>query len=213
MIVYDPDQVEGELTSFADFWREDLTDSVWLINDARVSIGAALRSMGYSYNTTNEEELAAVSEKLESLKQNVRVLDYDMTYNYLSAGEVKAAYLFTPYVIMSLFENPNLVAVFPEEGIGFGIDSIVIPKNAPHPENANLFLNYLMDAQVAATTVEWQYYCSTNKAAMDVVADWYKNNIVFTGIYERIDDGEYIMNLGAEETKFHDIWTEFKLLF
>ena len=70
-----------------------------------------------------------------------------------------------------------------------------------------------MDAQVAATTVEWQYYCSPNKAALEVVADWYKNNEVFTGLYDHLDEGEYIMNLGADEAKFQDIWMEFKLLF
>ena len=54
MIVYDPTQIDGELTSFSDLWREDLKDSVWLINDARVSIGATLKTLGYSYNTTDQ---------------------------------------------------------------------------------------------------------------------------------------------------------------
>ena len=122
MIVYDPDQVDGELTSFSDLWREDLADSLWLIDDARVIVGETLRSLGYSYNTTEQSQLDEAAAKLAGLKPNIRVLDYDMTYNYLTAGEVKAAYLFTPFVVLSLQENPNLVAVFPSEGIGFGID-------------------------------------------------------------------------------------------
>ena len=110
MIVYDPDQVEGELKSFSDLWREDLKDSVWLINDARVSIGATLKTLGYSYNTTDQAQLDEAAAKLAELKPNVRVLDYDMNYNYLANGEVKAAYLFTPFVVLSMMENPNLVA-------------------------------------------------------------------------------------------------------
>ena len=73
-----------------------------------------------------------------------------MSYNYLVAGEVKAAYLFTPYVVNALMENPNLVAVFPSEGIGFGIDSIVVPANAPHPGNAHEFINFYLRADIAA---------------------------------------------------------------
>ena len=35
---------------------------------------------------------------------------------------------------------------------------------------------------------------------------------MFNGIYDRIGDAEYVMNLSTEdEQKFQDIWTKFKL--
>lgn len=213
LIVYNPDSVSVDIKGFNDLWDESLKDSIGMIDDARVTIGMVLLSMGQSMNTTDDEILAQAKEKLFALKDNIHVLEYENLHNALISGDVSVAYTFTPFVALALDANPNLKVVYPEEGIGFGIDGLFIPKNAPHPENANLFLNYLMDAQVAATTVEWQYYCSPNKAAMEVVADWYKNNEVFTGIYEHIDAGEYVMNLGADESKFQDIWMEFKLLF
>lgn len=213
LIVYNPDSVSLDIKGFNDLWDESLRDSIGMIDDARVTIGMVLLSMGQSMNTTDDEILAQAKEKLFALKDNIHVLEYENLHNALISGDVSVAYTFTPFVALALDANPDLKVVYPEEGIGFGIDGLFIPKNAPHPENANLFLNYLMDAQVAATTVEWQYYCSPNKAAMEVVADWYKNNEVFTGIYEHIDAGEYVMNLGADESKFQDIWMEFKLLF
>ena len=165
MIVYDPEQVEGEITSFADLWDEQFADGLWLLDDARVQLGAVLRTLGYSYNTTDQAQLDEAAERLNALKPNCRVLDYDMTYNYLTAGEVKAAYLFTPYVVLSLMENPNLVAVYPEEGIGFGIDSMFIPVNAPHPDNAHAFIDYYLQADVAKIVAEWQCYITPNQAA------------------------------------------------
>ena len=40
----------------------------------------------------------------------------------------------------------------------------------------------------------------------------YLNNPVFNGIYDRIDDAEYVRNLSSEdEQKYQDIWTTFKL--
>ena len=213
LIVYNPDYVDIDIKSFNDLWDESLKDSIGLIDDARVTIGMVLLSMGQSMNITDDEILAQAKEKLFALKDNIHMLEYENLHNALIAGDISVAYTFTPFVALALDANPDLKLVYPEEGIGFGIDGLFIPKNAPHPENANLFLNYLMDAQVAATTVEWQYYCSPNKAALEVVADWYKNNEVFTGLYDHLDEGEYIMNLGADEAKFQDIWTEFKLLF
>ena len=213
LIVYNPDYVDIDIKGFNDLWDESLKDSIGLIDDARVTIGMVLLSMGQSMNITDDEILAQAKEKLFALKDNIHMLEYENLHNALIAGDISVAYTFTPFVALALDANPDLKLVYPEEGIGFGIDGLFIPKNAPHPENANLFLNYLMDAQVAATTVEWQYYCSPNKAALEVVADWYKNNEVFTGLYDHLDEGEYIMNLGADEAKFQDIWTEFKLLF
>ena len=213
LIVYNPDYVDIDIKGFNDLWDESLKDSIGLIDDARVTIGMVLLSMGQSMNVTDDEILAQAKEKLFALKDNIHMLEYENLHNALIAGDISVAYTFTPFVALALDANPDLKLVYPEEGIGFGIDGLFIPKNAPHPENANLFLNYLMDAQVAATTVEWQYYCSPNKAALEVVADWYKNNEVFTGLYDHLDEGEYIMNLGADEAKFQDIWTEFKLLF
>ena len=213
LIVYNPDYVDIDIKGFNDLWDESLKDSIGLIDDARVTIVMVLLSMGQSMNVTDDEILAQAKEKLFALKDNIHMLEYENLHNALIAGDISVAYTFTPFVALALDANPDLKLVYPEEGIGFGIDGLFIPKNAPHPENANLFLNYLMDAQVAATTVEWQYYCSPNKAALEVVADWYKNNEVFTGLYDHLDEGEYIMNLGADEAKFQDIWTEFKLLF
>lgn len=213
LIVYNPDYVAIDIKGFNDLWDESLKDSVGLIDDARVTIGMVLLSMGQSMNVTDDEILAQAKEKLFALRDNIHMLEYENLHNALISGDISVAYTFTPFVALALDANPDLKLVYPEEGIGFGIDGLFIPKNAPHPENANLFLNYLMDAQVAATTVEWQYYCSPNKAALEVVADWYRDNEVFTGLYDHLDEGEYIMNLGADEAKFQDIWTEFKLLF
>ena len=213
LIVYNPDMVQIEIDGFEDLWDPSLADSIGLIDDARVSIGMVLLSMGQSMNTTDDAVLAQAKEKLFALRENIHVLEYENLHNSLISGDISVAYTFTPYVALALDANPNLKVVWPKEGLGFGIDGAFIPANAPHPDNAHAFLNYLLDGQVAATTAEWQYYCTPNAAAQEFLSDAYKNNTVFNGIYDRSGDAEYVMNLGADESKFQDIWTEFKLLF
>ena len=211
LIVYNPDMVQIEIDGFEDLWDPSLADSIGLIDDARVSIGMVLLSMGQSMNTTDDAVLAQAKEKLFALRENIHVLEYENLHNSLISGDISVAYTFTPYVALALDANPNLKVVWPKEGLGFGIDGAFIPANAPHPDNAHAFLNYLLDGQVAATMAEWQYYCTPNAAAQEFLSDAYKNNPVFNGIYDRIGDAEYVMNLGADESKFQDIWTEFKL--
>ena len=212
LIVYDPSVVDVEIKGFNDLWNPALKDSIDLIDDARVTIGMVLLSMGQSMNTTDDAVLAEAAEKLAALKDNIHVLEYENLHNYLVSGDVSVAYTFTPFVALALDANPDLAVVWPEEGLGFGIDGCFIPVNAPHAKNANLFLEFLLRPEIAAVCAEWQYYCSPNAAAMEVISDWYKENPVFTGIYDRIGDAEYVKNLSsADEQKFQDIWTTFKL--
>ena len=212
LIVYDPSVVGIEIKSFNDLWDASLTDSLGLIDDARVTIGMVLLSMGQSMNTTDDAILAEAAEKLDALKPNIHVLEYENLHNYLVSGDVAVAYTFTPFVALALDANPDLQVVWPEEGLGFGIDGCFIPSAAPHAKNANRFLEFLLRPEIAAICAEWQYYCSPNAAAQDCLEDWYKENPVFNGIYDRIGDAEYVMNLSTEdEQKFQDIWTKFKL--
>ena len=122
------------------------------------------------------------------------------------------AYTFTPFVGMALDANPDLKVVWPEEGLGIGIDSCFIPVNAPHAENANMFLEFLLRPEIAAICAEWQNYCTPNAAAFEDLSDTYKMRDEFMGIFTHKDQAEILMNLPVEdEQKFQDIWTTFKL--
>ena len=214
LIVYNPAEVDIDIKGFNDLWNPALADSIGLIDDARVTIGMVLLSMGQSMNTTDEAVLAEAAEKLDALRANIHVLEYENLHNYLVSGDIDVAYTFTPFVALALDANPDLKVVWPEEGLGFGIDGCFIPVNAPHAKNANLFLEFLLRPEIASICAQWQYYCSPNAAAQDVLPDWYKENPVFSGIYDRIGDTEYVKNLSsADEQKFQDIWTKFKLSF
>ena len=126
LIVYDPSVVEMEIKGFNDLWDPSLADSLGLIDDARVTIGMVLLSMGQSMNTTDEAVLAEAAAKLEQLKENIHILEYENIHNYLVGGDISVAYTFTPFVAMALDANPDLKVVWPEEGLGFGIDGCFI---------------------------------------------------------------------------------------
>ena len=210
VIVYDPEQVEGEITSFADLWDAQFEDGLWIVDDARVMIGETLKMLGYSYNTTDEAQIQQAYEKLCALKKNVRVLNYDFDY-YLSSGEVKAAYVFTPYAVLNCMENPNLKCVFPSEGIGFGIDSIAIPADAQHPQNAHEFINFYLRDDIAAHVAMWQGYLNPNAAADALIDPDFAAMDCFQIPEDLLATKEYVEDLGEGESAYQDVWTNFKL--
>ncbi len=212
LIVYDPNLVDVEITGYESLWNEALRDSIVLIDDARNIIGITLKTMGQSFNVTDEAILAQAKEKLMALRPNIRAFNYDTPHWDLLSGECSVAYMFTPFVVMALAENPELKVVYPEEGMGFGIDSLVIPVKAPHPQNAHQLLDYLCDGEVAAYVAQQQLYMCPIAAAREFMpADMYDNPALYIPA-DILGATEFIQDVGEEfESMYQSIWTDFKL--
>ena len=114
-------------------------------------------------------------------------------------------------MVLTLLDDPSMVAVYPEDGIGFGIDSIVIAANAPHPENAHLFLNYYLRPEVAKFVAEWQAYINPNQAADALIDPDFAALSPFHIPADLLATAEYVEDLGENESLYQDIWTAFKL--
>jgi putrescine transport system substrate-binding protein len=63
----------------------------------------------------------------------------------------------------------NLAYTIPAEGTNIWFDGMLVPKDAPHPKNAMLFINYMMRPDVAAANTNTTYYATANMAAMKLV--------------------------------------------
>ena len=211
LIVYNPDLVDVEITGYDSLWDPALKDSLVVIDDARNIIGITLKTLGYSFNTTDDQQLEEAKEKLFKLRPNIRAFNYDTPHNDLISGDVSVGYMFTPFVLLAMDANPNLKVVYPKEGMGFGIDSLVISADAPHPANAHKLLNFLLDAQVAGNTAAMQYYLSPVAAAYEFIPEYLRNNPAINIPKEVLGETEFIMDVGEYESKFQEIWAEFKL--
>lgn len=204
LIVYDPAQVDIEITGYADLWDASLEDKVALTANYRVINGITLLSMGQSMNTEDVAVIEEAGQKLKELAPNVRMIQDDNTQNALLNGEAAVAFLYTSQVTQVLAQNPDLKVVYPKEGLGFGIMAGFIPSQAPNADAANKFLNYILEPEVSAQCFNYiGYYCTT-KAADELVSE----NLV---VPEDVTKGEIIQNVSAEaDEAYNKNWTEFK---
>ncbi len=211
LIVYNPDFVDIEIDGYEDLWNPALKDSIVVIDDARNIIGITLKTLGYSFNTTDDAQLEEAKAKLMELRPNIRSFNYDTPHNDLVSGEVSMGYMFTPFVLLATDANPNLVTVYPKEGMGFGIDALVIPADAPHPNNAHALMNYLLDSQVAGNTAGMQYYLSPVATAYEFIPEYLRDHPAIRIPADILGETEFIRDLGEYESKYQEIWAEFKL--
>ena len=204
LIVYDPEQVDFEITGYEDLWNSKLEDKIATIASYRAVEGMVLLTMGKSMNEEDPTVIKEAGEKLVSLAPNIRMIQDTNTQNALLNGEASVAILYTSQVIAALQENPDLKVVYPKEGLGFGIMNFFIPKNAPDTEEAYEFLNYILEPEVAAKCFDFVGYYCTNKAADDLV----NPDLV---VPDSVTKGEISQNVSTEaEEVYNQNWTEFK---
>lgn len=165
LIVYDPEATGFEIEGYKDLWDPRLADSLVLVANYRVVNAVPLLAMGESMNTEDLEAIDKAGRMLEDLAPNIRMLKDDEGQSAILNGEAKAGFLYTGQVTDALRTDPSLKAVFPKEGIGFGIQGAVVLKGAPHAANAHRFLQYLLRPEVSAACFDYiGYYCTTRTA-------------------------------------------------
>lgn len=209
-IVYNPALVETEITGYADLWNAALEDNLGIIANYRVVNGMALKVLGESYNTEDLSVIDRAGEKLLELAPNIRLIKDDNLQDDLISGEVGAAVMYTSQVTLAKMADPELKVVFPKEGVGFGIMANFIPSNAPHPEAAYKFIDYILRPEISAKCYEYMGYYCTNKDADALISEEMRGFLTLPDTLSQ-DGMEMIGNVSAEAMAEHEkVWNEFK---
>lgn len=209
-IVYNPNTVEKEIKGYADLWDESLKGNVGIIANFRVINGMALKVMGESYNTEDIATIEQAGEMLLELAPNIRLIKDDNTQDDLISGEISAAVMYTSQVTMAKLADPELEVVFPEEGIGFGVQGMFVPSAAPNADAAYKFIDYILRPEISVKCYEYLGYYCTNKAADELISDEYREFLTLPDDFSS-DDMEMIGNISSEALSAHDkVWTAFK---
>ena len=169
------DASDPQIGSWAFLYEgEKYAGRITMLDEMFAVIGNALKYLGYSYNSDNEKELMAVRDLL--MKQKPRVMAYDSWPKRLVLEQ--EAWLANCWVGDSYFYNQELDTIkgcLPKEGTVFGVDPLVIPKGAPHPAAAHLFINYVMSPEVNTQLILGIGYSPNHKATREMVPDAFKN--------------------------------------
>lgn len=209
-IIYDPARVDFEIKGFNDLLNPALKDSIGMVNAPRVMNGMSLIADGKSVNCEEIEAIEHAGQRLVDMAPNIRFIKDDDPQNDLLAGEISVGLMYTNQVTHACMENPDLKVVYPEEGVGFGIMAQFIPANAPHPDAAHQFLNYLLRPEVAKQYSELVGYYNINKAADELIAEEYKSFLTLPAEL-KIGEMEVMHNVSPEAVEAHErMWTEFR---
>ena len=129
-ILYNKKMVDEPVDSWNILWDEKYTDSILMQDSVRDAFAVALKSLGYSLNSTDLDELEAAKKLLIKQKPLVQAYVIDQVRDKMIGNEAALGVIYSGEALYCQKENPDLEYVIPKEGSNLWIDALVIPKNA-----------------------------------------------------------------------------------
>lgn len=171
---------KGDPTKWADILASDkYKGRISLLNDSDV-VRMALKYLGHSLNSTSKAELDQAAEVLIKAKPNIKAFAPDTGQDLLISGEVDVCMEWSGDISQVMAEDDDLNYVVPEEGALLWVDTMAIPKGAPHLDNAHAFVNYILDGKVHAQIASEIRFACPNQAALPLIPKEDRDN---TAIY------------------------------
>jgi spermidine/putrescine transport system substrate-binding protein len=196
--------------SWAVFTRSEAKGRATMLNDMRETIGAALKSLGHSLNTTDETQLAAARDVVLKWKRNLAKFENEQYKTGLASGEFLLVHAYNGDVLQVMPENPDIAFAVPKEGTSMACDDFVIPKDAKNVDLAHAYVNFMHDPAAAAeNTQQVQFLCPNAPSYPMLPAEYRSNPAIFMDPAIRARS-EVIRDLGADNAKYTKIWDEIK---
>ncbi|MBM4149369.1 MAG: spermidine/putrescine ABC transporter substrate-binding protein [Lentisphaerae bacterium] len=197
-------------SSWGMFDDASLAGRMTLMNDMRETIGAALKFLGYSLNTTNDFELAEARDVVIRWKKNIAKFESEQYRNGLASAEFLLCHGYNGDVMQVMEENDDVGYVIPEEGTSLASDDMVIPKDARNPDLAHAFINFLHEPEVAAENTAYIFYLCPNTASYKLLDAEVLEDPTVVLPEALLAKCEVIRDLGELNEKYTKVWDEIK---
>ncbi len=182
-------------------WRSKMTQ----LDDMREVIGGWPLYRGRSPNSRVPAELADAKTDALRAKENLKSYLSSPVKTQLIAGDVWIAHLWNGDTAQARMEHPAIAFAVPREGGMIYLDSMAVPRTAPHKRAAHAFMDYVLRPDVAATIADRTGYGSPNADALAL-----QQRPVRMDDTEALDRLQYQDDLGEATALWDRIWTEIK---
>jgi len=209
-VAYLASKVSNFEPSWAVFDRADLKGRMVMLNDMRETVGAALKFLGYSLNSTNPEELEKAKAVVLGWKKNLAKFENEQYKTGIASGEFLLVHGYSGDILQVQVENEDIVFAMPREGGAISCDDLVIPAAAKEVKLAHAFINFLHDPKVAAENTEFIQYLCPNTDAYPLLGEKIKSN---PGVFlapEVKAKCEVFADLGDKNGLWVKVWDEIK---
>ena len=200
--------------TWASLWSKRFREQLMLLDDSREVFAMALMALKYSPNDTNPDHIQAAFNHLLALIPNIKLFGSDGIQAVIIDEDAVVGAAYNGDAFKARAENPNIQFVYPADGFVIWIDCLAIPLNAPHPNEAYQFIDYLLKAQTAASIALQEGHAITNRPGIALLPERIRNNpniypddTILKRSHVQRDVGDATLAL------YNQYWQTFKLAF
>jgi putrescine transport system substrate-binding protein len=159
---------------------------VSVLEDPTDMIATALLYLGKDPNSQSEADLKLAEDLLVSIRPYIRSISSSQYIDGLANGDICVAVGYSGDMLQArdraveAGKPVNIKYSIPKEGALMWFDTLAVPADAKHPDNAHVFINYLMRPEVAAKNSDFVNYANANAKATALVNEELRND---PGIY------------------------------
>ncbi len=148
-IVVNSEKVTDPVKGFNDVFQPKYSGRIVVLDDAREIVSWALATVGKGPNDVGPQSLEQVKPILTRWLPMVKVYDSDSPKTALLNGDVDLGVVWSGEAALLYVEDKKFQYVLPAEGAHQFLDSLVIPKDAPNPDGAMAFMNYILRPEIS----------------------------------------------------------------
>ena len=220
-IIYNTTMVDESITSWSAMFDDTAAGNVLLIDNSRDAFGIALKYLGYSVNTTNEDEIREAYQLIaDAWSQGVyQGKGMDEIFQLMEGNNIAIATYYAGDYLTMLENNENLAYVVPEEGSNWFVDAMCILKNAKNVDEAHEWINFIASTEANLRNMDYIWYASPNEEALEMYPTWYEEQYgepldmelyeIMAAPQEVLDRCESYLVLPQEiRTLYNDLWIQ-----
>ncbi len=197
--------------AWSDFWLDRYGRRITMMDDSAEVIGACLKKLGYSVNSTQARELERAKQQAIAAKPLLRAFISAEVRDQVLAGDVLVAQIWAQMGRLACTEKPELAFAHPAEGFPLYADNVVVLQESRRPELAHEFINYLLRPAVAAAIAQSVTTATPNAGARRLLPRAVREDAILYPPAEVLARGEWFQSMPASAQRLRDrLWTEIK---
>lgn len=210
-IIVNTELVQDDIKGYKDVFQEKFRDKIVILDDAREIVSWAFETLNIPINDVTDENLEKARGVLEQWLPLVKVYDSDSPKTSLLNGDVALGIVWNGEGALLTAEDEKFKWIVPEEGTHIFVDNLAIPKNAEHPKNAELFINFILRPKISKLISDEFPYLNPNLAARQLLDEEALANPASYPSKEELDRMTTFKNIGDKASDIDDLVTTIKV--
>lgn len=211
-VIYNKALIGEPEKSWTSLWDEKYKDMSLMFSNPRDAFMIAQMILGQDLNTTNLSDWDAAAELLKKQKKNLQSYVMDEVYGKMETGEAAIAPYYAGDFLTMYDINEDLAFFYPKEGTNIFVDSICIPSSSQNTEAAKLYINFLLEPEIALANAEYIGYASPNTSVIENEDYYYYQNEILYPEDDVVTNRQYYHNIDSNVRKYYEnLWIDVKL--